>query len=373
MDPIVAFPPLVRPGAEDLYGLLGVRDLEDALGSPAAGAGGAVGVIDIDVRFRQPAANIGQRTGPVGQVDKQHVRLGGGQVQRGQGGPQPFGVFGFIIDACYSGGFWTSDPGDDGDLSRLSNAALIASAAEEYPGVYLRSSGNMLWTDWVLLPHMFASLTFSDFQGLWAQGVFNTQLYANVDSSDLGFTGELLEWDFVPFVPAFNHSNDYDSSCPVAAGGDDTDIDGHADPCDNCPDDFNPDQVDSDQDGVGDACDGCPNTPSGEHADINGCACSQLDDDGDGIDNCLDACPETPPGAPVGTHGCPLTPGDFDNDGDVDQDDFGHMQACLGEDAAGGCANADLDGSSDIDQTDLAVFRRCMRGANVPVDPNCAN
>ena len=35
----------------------------------------------------------------------------------------------------------------------------------------------------------------------------------------------------------------------------DTDADGVGDPCDNCPNDFNPDQTDSDMDGEGDACD----------------------------------------------------------------------------------------------------------------------
>jgi hypothetical protein len=41
----------------------------------------------------------------------------------------------------------------------------------------------------------------------------------------------------------------------------DSDGDGIADSCDNCPNTFNPDQADSDGDGVGDACDRCPNAP----------------------------------------------------------------------------------------------------------------
>ncbi|MCH7879172.1 MAG: hypothetical protein IH914_07660, partial [candidate division Zixibacteria bacterium] len=32
--------------------------------------------------------------------------------------------------------------------------------------------------------------------------------------------------------------------------------------CDNCPRDYNPDQIDSDMDGFGDRCDLCPNDPT---------------------------------------------------------------------------------------------------------------
>ncbi len=47
------------------------------------------------------------------------------------------------------------------------------------------------------------------------------------------------------------------SSICAGSGLDDADGDNVADICDNCPEVFNPNQVDSDQDGVGDACDGC--------------------------------------------------------------------------------------------------------------------
>ena len=43
----------------------------------------------------------------------------------------------------------------------------------------------------------------------------------------------------------------FDGSCDA---GPDADGDGVADHCDNCPDDYNPDQIDTDGDGVGDAC-----------------------------------------------------------------------------------------------------------------------
>jgi hypothetical protein len=48
----------------------------------------------------------------------------------------------------------------------------------------------------------------------------------------------------------------------------DGDNDGVADICDNCPDDYNPDQADSDSDGIGDVCDGCCND-DGIRGDVN--------------------------------------------------------------------------------------------------------
>ena len=68
-------------------------------------------------------------------------------------------------------------------------------------------------------------------------------------------------------------------------------------------------------------------------------------------------------------------PGDFDHDNDVDQTDFGHLQACLsGSDYPQmdpDCTNARLDEDEDVDQVDLDIFRQCLTGANVPADPDC--
>ncbi len=71
-----------------------------------------------------------------------------------------------------------------------------------------------------------------------------------------------------------------------------------------------------------------------------------------------------------------VVPGDFDGDGDVDQEDFGHFQACLT--GAGipqndpACADAKLDEDVDVDQYDFGIFEDCMSGPAVPGDPNCA-
>ncbi|MGQ9652208.1 MAG: putative collagen-binding domain-containing protein, partial [Phycisphaerae bacterium] len=68
--------------------------------------------------------------------------------------------------------------------------------------------------------------------------------------------------------------------------------------------------------------------------------------------------------------------GDFDHDGDVDLADFGHLQMCFtgsGEVVADtACLDAILDGDSDIDAADLQVFVRCLSGADVPANAECA-
>ena len=66
---------------------------------------------------------------------------------------------------------------------------------------------------------------------------------------------------------------------------------------------------------------------------------------------------------------------DFDKDGDVDQEDFGHIQQCFsGEDVPltdPACQAARLDGDEDVDEQDLSIFIGCMSGAGVPADPTC--
>lgn len=63
--------------------------------------------------------------------------------------------------------------------------------------------------------------------------------------------------------------------------------------------------------------------------------------------------------------------GDFDADLDVDQQDFGRVQACLGGPGVTrpeSCRNADLDGDHDVDQQDMSLFMDCMSGPSIPAD-----
>jgi len=65
---------------------------------------------------------------------------------------------------------------------------------------------------------------------------------------------------------------------------------------------------------------------------------------------------------------------DFDEDDDVDQEDFGHLQACYSGDGViydSGCQDADLDGDGDVDQNDFNELVQCMSGPNQAPPSGC--
>jgi len=66
---------------------------------------------------------------------------------------------------------------------------------------------------------------------------------------------------------------------------------------------------------------------------------------------------------------------DFDQDGDVDQEDFSHLQTCLAGEwmpiTNPACQNADLDGDTDVDQADIAVFLQCKSGPGIVANSAC--
>ena len=95
----------------------------------------------------------------------------------------------------------------------------------------------------------------------------------------------------------------------------DSDGDGISDSMDNCPDDYNPSQLDKDLDGIGDSCDPVDNTASS-------------DDDGDTVANDVDNCPDD------------YNPGQ----GDKDLDGIGDACDPVDNTAA---ADSDEDGISD--------------------------
>jgi hypothetical protein len=155
---------------------------------------------------------------------------------------------------------------------------------------------------------------------------------------------------------------------------DDPDGDGITDPCDNCPEDPNPDQEDGDGDGLGDPCDNCPTDSNEDQADGDlddvGDSCDncpedqnpdQEDVDGDGVGDLCDNCPET--SNPDQTDSNDNGIGDAceaDSDGDSVADDEDNCPNDFNTDQADGdtdgigdvCDNCPDDQNPDQDDTD---------------------
>jgi hypothetical protein len=74
---------------------------------------------------------------------------------------------------------------------------------------------------------------------------------------------------------------------------------------------------------------------------------------------------------------CPTPFADADFDGDVDQDDFGAVQACYNGTGAApaSCTCFNRDGDTDVDTTDVTAFTNCFTGPNVAwstgIAPSC--
>ena len=163
---------------------------------------------------------------------------------------------------------------------------------------------------------------------------------------------------------------------PLVTYPGDEDGDGVLDAADNCPNRYNPDQLDTDADGIGDACDVCPIVANPDQADSDedrvGDVCDncvtlhspdQSDDDGDGLGNPCDWCPDVP--APGGVDADGRSLGCIDVDCAVDLVDVVLFAGCMGgPDAAtpGGCdpanfARADVTSDGDVDLADFATLQ----------------
>ena len=161
----------------------------------------------------------------------------------------------------------------------------------------------------------------------------------------------------------------------------DQDLDGITDGVDNCPREFNPDQLDSDGDLEGDLCDedddndgiaddwddcspgelGWNSAPNTDH-DSDGCrdVTEDFDDDEDGILDSYDVCPE----GPVGWTSTPENDENQDGCEDVDSDGDGYVdqldkcpeisdnQADLDGDGIGDACEDDVDGDGILDVND---------------------
>jgi hypothetical protein len=207
------------------------------------------------------------------------------------------------------------------------------------------------------------------------------------DQSD--FTGFVLYGDYIEF---YDHT-DPENGPRLTIMSTDPDDDGISSEEDNCPDDYNPHQIDCDSDGTGDicdpdtmdvdddgvdnACDNCLNTsnPSQEDTDSSGIgnACNDvIDADGDEWEDSLDNCPNTsntlqeesrPPGGNGIGDACECE-GDFACDDDVDGSDASTFKADFGRSVmvhsciAGDTCNGDFNCDGDVDGTDASLFKQ---------------
>jgi hypothetical protein len=68
---------------------------------------------------------------------------------------------------------------------------------------------------------------------------------------------------------------------------------------------------------------------------------------------------------------------DFDRDLDVDQEDFGHLQACLTgpimPQTDPNCADTLLDDDDHVDHHEVSMFLNCLTAPGRQADPYCSN
>ncbi|MCP4593702.1 MAG: hypothetical protein GY842_23445 [bacterium] len=142
----------------------------------------------------------------------------------------------------------------------------------------------------------------------------------------------------------------------------DSDIDGIADDCDNCPLSPNPLQEDADGDLIGDPCDLCPELSRA----------IEVDHDGDRVLNDDDNCPCTPnrKQEDADSNGigdaCEIGPGDCNGDQVVDLVDYAKFHECVTGPDAGpilpDCECVDMDGDDDVDLVDFRGFQEVFTG-----------
>jgi len=149
----------------------------------------------------------------------------------------------------------------------------------------------------------------------------------------------------------------------------DADSDGVSDLCDNCREDYNPEQGDCDLDGIGDVCaiaeglaEDCNENGIPDSCDISDCDGSAWCDDCN-CNGVLDLCDiadgtsEDLDGDGVPDECVPIPcPTDLDRDGDMDLADLAALLANYG--ATGGAAqeDGDIDADCDVDLEDLGAL-----------------
>lgn len=197
------------------------------------------------------------------------------------------------------------------------------------------------------------------------EGIYDVNHVRNINDSQSTCT---ISGQFGSIEPLNFCAWDFEQGKPSICGQEgDSDGDGIVDASDNCPDVYNPNQVDVDQDGLGDVCDPCPNDPDN-------------DIDGDGWCSDEDNCPDVPnPGQEdsdsdgIGD-ACEGKPGDPNEDGTVNVlDVLATVNHILGIEILEGDAFtwADCNGDNEINVLDalgivnviLGLIPECPGGA----------
>jgi len=165
------------------------------------------------------------------------------------------------------------------------------------------------------------------------------------DARDLDGDGEITDLDALAQFSLCADSGCVlcpDPPCTGEPTGD-PDADGIAEPTDNCPATWNPQQQDVDADEVGDACDNCPGTANPD----------QADEDADGVGNACDIA---------------VCVGDCSHDSVVTVDELVVLvNVALGQAALLGCQAGDMNGDGDITVAELvAAVLSALGGCQSP-------